>query len=119
VRSFGEPLLTLLEPTAVGGSEKRRVLFQDRLEVDFSILPAAVAKTPPPDAHVVLGCRFRVLYDDIGLGDLEPADTPPASPPTQASLEQLSNDFCIRSSGARRSCGAVSCWLPSRCATVT
>lgn len=93
VRSFGEPLLTLLEPTAVGGFEERRVLFRDGLEVDFSILPAAVAKAPPPEAEAVLGRGFRVVYDDVGLAALEPAGTPPVSPPTQASLEQLSNDF--------------------------
>ncbi|HET6642122.1 MAG TPA: aminoglycoside 6-adenylyltransferase [Gaiellaceae bacterium] len=29
LRSFGEPLLTFLEPTAVAGFEERRVLFQD------------------------------------------------------------------------------------------
>jgi uncharacterized OsmC-like protein len=58
VRSFGEPLLTLLEPTAVGGFEKRRVLFQDRLEVDFSILPAAVAKTPRPTPMSCLAAAF-------------------------------------------------------------
>jgi aminoglycoside 6-adenylyltransferase len=93
VRSFGEPLLTLLEPTAVGGFEERRVLFQDGLEVDFSILPAAIAKAPPAEADAVLGRGFRVVYDDIGLDDLEPAGTPPTAPPTQAALEQLSNDF--------------------------
>jgi aminoglycoside 6-adenylyltransferase len=93
LRSFGEPLLTFREPTAVGGFEERRVLFQDGLEVDFSILPAAVAKAPPPEANAVLGRGFRVVYDDIGLDDLEPAGVPPPSPPTQVSLEQLSNDF--------------------------
>lgn len=93
VRSFGEPLLTLIEPTSVGGFEERRVLFQDGLEVDFSILPAAIAKAPPAEADAVLGRGFRVVYDDIGLDDLEPAGTPPTSPPTQAALEQLSNDF--------------------------
>jgi aminoglycoside 6-adenylyltransferase len=93
VRSFGEPLLTLREPTAVGGFEERRVLFHDGLEVDFSILPATIAKAPPAEADAVLGRGFRVVYDDIGLDDLEPAGTPPAAPPTQAALEQLSNDF--------------------------
>jgi aminoglycoside 6-adenylyltransferase len=93
VRSFGEPLLTLLEPTAVGGFEERRVLFRDGLEVDFSILPAAIAKAPPAEADAVLGRGFRVVYDDIGLDDLEPAGPSHPAPPTQAALEQLSNDF--------------------------
>lgn len=43
------------------------MLFRDGLEVDFSILPAAVANAPPPEAKAVLGRGFRVVYDDIGL----------------------------------------------------
>jgi hypothetical protein len=119
VRSFGEPLLTLLEPTAVGGFEEGRVLFQDGLEVDFSILPAPVAKAPPAEADAVLGRGFCVVYDGIGLDDLEPAGTPPTAPPTQAALEQLSSDFWYHVLWARRSCGAASCWWPARCATAT
>jgi aminoglycoside 6-adenylyltransferase len=89
---FGEPLLTFVEQTAVGGFEERRVLFRDGLEVDFAILPAAVAESPPQDAAGVFARGYRVLYDGIGLvvpqlGEVEPA------PPTQAQLDQLSNDF--------------------------
>jgi aminoglycoside 6-adenylyltransferase len=93
VRSFGEPLLTFLEPTAVGGFEERRVLFRDGLEVDFSILPAVVAKEPPPEAEAVLARSFSILYDGIGLAAPEPAGPTPAPPPTQEQLDQLSNDF--------------------------
>jgi aminoglycoside 6-adenylyltransferase len=93
VRSFGEPLLTFLEPTAVAGFEERRVLFHDGLEVDFSILPAVAAKAPPAEAQAVLGRGFSVVYDDIGLTLPEPAGSPPTSPPDQAAFEQLSNDF--------------------------
>ena len=94
VRSFGEPLLTFLEPTAVGGFEERRVLFRDGLEVDFSILPAAVATAPPPEAQAVLARGFSILYDGIGLAAPRAgcADRP-APPPTQERLDQLSNDF--------------------------
>jgi aminoglycoside 6-adenylyltransferase len=93
VRSFGEPLLTFLEPTAVGGFEEHRVLFRDGLEVDFSILPAAVASAPPPEAQAVLGRGFSILYDGVGLPVLEPARVAPSPPPTQEQLDQLSNDF--------------------------
>jgi aminoglycoside 6-adenylyltransferase len=93
VRSFGEPLLTFLEPTAVGGFEERRVLFRDGLEVDFSILPAVIAKEPPPEAEAVLVRGFSILYDGIGLPTLEPADIAPSRPPTQELLDHLSNDF--------------------------
>jgi aminoglycoside 6-adenylyltransferase len=93
IGSFGEPLLTFLEPTAVGGFEERRVLFRDGLEVDFSILPAAVAKKPPPEAAAVLARGFSVIYDDIGLAVPEPAGSTPSSTRGQAQLDQLSNDF--------------------------
>jgi aminoglycoside 6-adenylyltransferase len=93
VRSFGEPLLTFLEPTAVGGFEERRVLFRDGLEVDFSILPAAVATAPPPEAQAVLASGFSILHDGIGLPAPEPAGPTPAPPPTQEQLDKLSNDF--------------------------
>jgi aminoglycoside 6-adenylyltransferase len=93
VRSFGEPLLTFLEPTAVGGFKERRVLFRDGLEVDFSILPASVATALPPEAHAVLARGFSILYDGIGLSAPEPASPTPSPPPTQERLDQLSNDF--------------------------
>jgi aminoglycoside 6-adenylyltransferase len=93
VRQFGEPLLSFVEPTAVGGFEERRVLFRDGLEVDFSVPPAAAAGEIPSDATAVFARGFRVLYDD-GLG-LEPpkAVELEAPPPTQAELDQLTNDF--------------------------
>jgi aminoglycoside 6-adenylyltransferase len=93
VRSFGEPLLTFLEPTAVGGFEERRVLFRDGLEVDFSILPAAVATAPPPEAQAVLARGFSILYDGIGLPAPETAAITPRPRPSQERLDQLSNDF--------------------------
>jgi aminoglycoside 6-adenylyltransferase len=93
LRSFGEPLLTFLEPTAVGGFEERRVLFRDGLEVDFSILPAAVATAPPLEAQAVLARGFSVVYDEIGLPSLEPAASTPTPRPTQERLDHLSNDF--------------------------
>jgi aminoglycoside 6-adenylyltransferase len=65
-------LLTFFEPTAVGGFEERRVLFDDGLEVDFSILATGIANAPPPDAEAVLARGFSILYDGIGLPTLEP-----------------------------------------------
>jgi aminoglycoside 6-adenylyltransferase len=93
LRTFGEPLLTFVEPTAVGGFEERRVLFRDGLEVDFSILPAAAVDALPPDAEAVLGRGFSVLHDELGLGDLQPPGVEAPPPPTQAALDQVSNDF--------------------------
>jgi aminoglycoside 6-adenylyltransferase len=93
VRRFGEPLLSLVEPTAVGGFRERRVLFRDGLEVDFAVVPAAAAGEPPPEVGAVFARGFRILYDD-GIG-IEAPQGPVAepAPPTQAELDQLANDF--------------------------
>jgi aminoglycoside 6-adenylyltransferase len=90
--AFGEPLLTFVEPTAVGGFEERRVLFRDGLEVDFSLLPATAAGALPPDAEGALAPGFSVLHDELGL-DLEPPAVTPTPPPSQAALDRVSNDF--------------------------
>jgi len=44
LRLFGEPLLTFVEATPVGGFAERRVLFRDGLEVDFTVPPRRVRK---------------------------------------------------------------------------
>jgi aminoglycoside 6-adenylyltransferase len=91
LRHFGEPLLSLVEQTAVGAFEERRVLFRSGLEVDVSVLPAALATEIPPETAPILARGFRVLYGEIG----EPPEAPPGEspPPTQAELDQLANDF--------------------------
>jgi aminoglycoside 6-adenylyltransferase len=93
LRRFGEPLLTFVEPTAVGGFEERRVLFRDGLDADFVALDAQVGKAFPPEATPVFARGFRVLYDD-GL-ELEAPEAPEleAQLPTQADFDQLTNDF--------------------------
>jgi aminoglycoside 6-adenylyltransferase len=93
IRHFGEPLLSFREPTAVGGFEERRVLFRDGLEVDFAIVPAAVAAEIPPEADAVLGRGFRVLYvDGLDFPERRPSsiETPA---PTQERFDQVVNDF--------------------------
>jgi aminoglycoside 6-adenylyltransferase len=90
LRRFGEPLLTSVEPTAVGRFEERRVLFRDGLEVDFAILPATIATALPPELDDVLRRGYRVLYDGIGL-EAPHLPAPSSAPPTQAQFDQLSN----------------------------
>jgi len=93
VDHFGERLLSFREPTAVGGFEELRVLFRDGLEVDFAIVPAAVALDIPPEAGAVFARGFRVLYtDDISFPEREPSSLEPP-PPTQERFDQLVNDF--------------------------
>jgi aminoglycoside 6-adenylyltransferase len=90
---FGEPLLSHVEPTAVGGFEERRVLFRDGLEVDFALVPAAALADIPAEAAEVFARGFRVLYDD-GIGVEQPDASLRESPlPTQSQLDQLANDF--------------------------
>ncbi len=43
IARFGEPVLTFLEPTALGDRVERRVLYDDGVEVDFPLLEAAAA----------------------------------------------------------------------------
>jgi aminoglycoside 6-adenylyltransferase len=91
LRRFGEPLLSLREPTAVGGFEERRVLYRDGLEADFAVLPAAAAEAMPPEAGAVIARGFQVLYGDaIEISEAALAEP---SPPTQEQFDQLSNDF--------------------------
>ena len=90
---FGEPLLTFVEPTAVGEFRERRVLFREGLEVDFAVLPAAVAEDPPAEALPVFARGFRVLYGDGSA--LEALELPVVEPevPTQAQFDHVVNDF--------------------------
>jgi aminoglycoside 6-adenylyltransferase len=69
------------------------VLFRDGLEVDFAIVPAAVAAEIPPEADAVFARGFRVLYaDGVSFTEREPSsiETPA---PTQEQLDELVNDF--------------------------
>src|SRR5215831_11138162 len=77
---FGEPLLSFVEATPVGGFAERRVLFRDGLEVDFVVPPAGAAQEIPADTGPVFARGFEVLYHD-GLGV-----TPRRAAPREAGL---------------------------------
>ena len=119
---FGQPLLTFLEPTAVGAFVERRVLFQAGQEVDFALLPLAAVEHLAEQAALaaVLGRGFRVLVDKAGL---EPAlrraasAPPPSGQPTPAAFAQLTHDFWYHALWAAKSCGGARCGSPSRAAT--
>lgn len=93
LRTFGEPLLTFLEPTPVGGQVERRVLFDTGLEVDFSVFPAEgiEALAADPGAVATLARGYRILHDELDLGGRLAAATPSA-PPTRE-LGELAQDF--------------------------
>jgi aminoglycoside 6-adenylyltransferase len=46
---MGVPWLTYVEPTAVGGGRKRRVLFKGGHDVDFAVFSPAQFERIPPD----------------------------------------------------------------------
>jgi aminoglycoside 6-adenylyltransferase len=93
LRTFGEPLVTFLEPTAVGGQFERRVLFDHGLEVDFSIFPAdgldALVRDPAAAATIARG--HRILHDELDLAQLLGGLNPPAPQPRD--LAEIGHDF--------------------------
>ena len=90
---FGEPLLTFVEETAVGGERERRVLYADGTDVDFAVFPASAAPalTADPGAASALARGFRMLHDELGLGELF-ATLTPTEPPARAP-EEVVQDF--------------------------
>lgn len=96
VTAFGSPVLTFLEPAAVGGISERRVLYDDGQDVDFVPVDAAWLHEIPADADVasVFARGYRVLYDELGAAEvLATLELPPEEAPTSAELRELSSDF--------------------------
>ena len=96
--AFGRPLLSFVEPTAVGPFTERRVLFETGQEVDFALLPVAAAMrmAQDPEVAAVLRRGFRVLVDTLGLeATLRNSAAPPPRTglPDQAAFAQLAHDF--------------------------
>jgi aminoglycoside 6-adenylyltransferase len=91
--TFGEPLLTFLEPTAVGGETERRVLFADGLEVDFSVFPASSlpALAADPGAAATIARGYRILHDELELARVLPTLRAQAAPARE--LGEVAHDF--------------------------
>ena len=66
---LGRPLLSFVEPTAVGDFTERRVLFESGQDVDFVLLPVAgaVELAASPEAASVFARGFWVLVDKLGI----------------------------------------------------
>ena len=98
VEAFGRPLVTVLEPTAVGGGLERRVLYEDGLDVDFAVVTPEWLRVAAADpaAAAVIDRGHRVLLDKLGLPDLPAlaasSEREPALP-TQRELADLAADF--------------------------
>jgi aminoglycoside 6-adenylyltransferase len=117
--AFGEPLLTFVEPTAVGPFAERRVLFETGLEVDFAMLPVAAARqlAQDPEGMAVLRRGFQVLVDKVGLeaGLRDSATQPPAaSLPDQAAFAQLTHDFWYHLLWAAKKLRRGELWIATR-----
>jgi len=98
VGEFGRPVLTFLEPTAVGEQRERRVLYEDGEDVDFPLIPLASLERldTSEDLPEVLARGYRVLVDTIGLSERlrrVAATARGAVLPTQHELTQLASDF--------------------------
>jgi molybdopterin-guanine dinucleotide biosynthesis protein A len=95
VAEFGMPVLTFLEPTAVGQERERRVLYETGEDVDFPIL--ALSDLDRLEVAAPLLARgFSVLVDEIGIESRlhEVASRARPEPmPTQAALTELASDF--------------------------
>lgn len=97
IAEFGTPVLTFLEPAAVGDAVERRVLYEDGQDVDFPLVEASRLHELGgiPEVVTLLSRGYRVLYDELGveqvLGELPaPVDV---WPPDAAAFTELSSDF--------------------------
>ena len=95
VAEFGTPVLTFLEPTAIGERIERRVLYEGGEDVDFPLVDASTWRELLPTATIVLARGYRVLFDDLGIEDELAKLSPPGEPPlpSAAELTELASDF--------------------------
>jgi aminoglycoside 6-adenylyltransferase len=105
--AIGPPVITYIEPTAIGSWQERRVLFEGALDVDFAAVPAGLIATleglSPGDALYeelasVIRRGFRILIDrHARLASLLPAMSAPANSvptrPHQDELTETLNNF--------------------------
>ena len=88
---FGRVVLSMVEPTAVGGSRERRVLYSDGRDVDFAVFPSAAMAffAGAPEGVSVLGRGFEILVDkDHQLGQIRPAARAEAPGPSGLPTEE-------------------------------
>jgi aminoglycoside 6-adenylyltransferase len=98
VAEFGEPVLTFLEPTAVGAEREWRVLYETGEDVDFPLIPVAALERLDAIEGVsqLLARGYRVLLDEIGLAErlrVVARGAREASPPSERGLTELASDF--------------------------
>ncbi|MFF3853349.1 aminoglycoside 6-adenylyltransferase [Micromonospora sp. NPDC002575] len=117
--TFGRPLLTFTESTAVGGFIERRVLFDTGQDVDFALLPSGAAEQigADPEAAAVLRRGFRVLADKVDLERKLPgvgAPVPP-TPPDAAAFGHLTHDFWYHALWTAKKLRRGEIWTAKEC----
>ncbi len=104
---IGNPVVTFIEDTSSGGEKERRVLFDNGLDVDFSVIPynkIEMMLQPQVFAQVVgemsniFGRGVRVLLDKDGqIKQLDQlvslAQAAPTQLPSETNFLQVVNDF--------------------------
>ncbi|WP_164669772.1 alpha/beta fold hydrolase [Virgibacillus doumboii] len=101
IQEIGPYWMSFIENTAVGGGKERRVLFEDALDVDFSVFPVHIFDYMINDDETkqVLSRGIRILVDKDGLLDnfhLETQDIQmyeSNSWPSQDEWTELIHDF--------------------------
>lgn len=115
ISEIGKPMLTFIEETSDGDEKERRVLYEDMLDVDYAIFPAAkiepfqkmdASAQVPNEMATLLSNTFdrgmRVILDKDGLTERLKATVsmvgqPAPSLPTQDEFLQVVNDFLYHS----------------------
>jgi aminoglycoside 6-adenylyltransferase len=95
VAEFGRPIVTFVEPTAVGEERERRVLYETGEDVDLALIPLS-ALDQLEVAAPLLARGYRMLVDKIGLEEhLRRVAAGFAAPglPTQHDFTELASDF--------------------------
>jgi aminoglycoside 6-adenylyltransferase len=108
---MGKPMLTLIEETAGGGQEERRVLYEEMLDVDYAIFPTdKVEKLLQKNTQSVafeeatllianaFGRGIRVIVDKDRLAEkirtvISGKEQPKPRPPTCEEFVQVVSDF--------------------------
>jgi len=117
---FGPVLLTVVEPSAVGGGWERRVLFESGIDVDFNVVPAELAAAlddviDDPHVRAVLGRGVRVLVDKLGRASmLERVSAGPSVPAESISVtayRTLSHAFWFSLLGAAKKLRRGEVWV--------
>lgn len=121
--AIGEPWLTFLESTAVGGLMERRALFASGLDVDFSVVPFdlfqhMVTVGMFTEVTAVFQRGMRVLFDKDGiaapLDGNERIDTSPR-PPTETAFLEAVNDMWYHAVWATKKLCRGEVWVAKMC----